>query len=61
MENFTLLPSSRDVASAAGTSHCAASLPLHLESGEQQKLDLEGWGGEETQNYTQSNVPPAQA
>lgn len=61
MENFTLLPSSCDVASAVSTSHCAASLPLHLESGEQQELDLDGWGGEETQNYTQSGVPTAQA
>lgn len=61
MENFTLLPSSRDVASAASTSRCAASLPLPLESGEQQELDLHGWAGEETLNYTQSGVPTAQA
>lgn len=49
------------MASAASTSHCSASLPLHLESGEEQELDLDGWGGEETQNYTQSGGPTAQA
>lgn len=61
MENFTLLPSSHNVASAASTSHCAASLRLRLESEEQQELVLEGWGVEEVQNYNQSGVPTAQA